>query len=92
MKHLDDVPPRRGLVIFLNGTSSSGKSSIATELLRTLEEPCFHMPVDAFHAMRSRTPSRRTSSPPSSTAPGRAFTARSRAWPPPATTSSSTTY
>ncbi|MER5941106.1 AAA family ATPase [Streptomyces sp. NPDC001928] len=55
MKHLDDVPPRRGLVIFLNGTSSSGKSSIATELLRTLEEPYFHMPVDAFHAMRSRT-------------------------------------
>ncbi|WP_254407620.1 chloramphenicol phosphotransferase CPT family protein [Streptomyces sp. GMY02] len=42
-----------GLVIFLNGTSSSGKSSIARELVGVLDEPCFHMPVDAFHAMRS---------------------------------------
>ncbi|MGW1954584.1 chloramphenicol phosphotransferase CPT family protein [Streptomyces sp. NPDC001920] len=56
MDHLDHVPARRGLVIFLNGTSSSGKSSIAGELLRTLDEPCFHMPVDAFHAMRSSSP------------------------------------
>ncbi|RZB20113.1 chloramphenicol phosphotransferase [Streptomyces sp. F001] len=56
MEHLTDVPPRRGLVVFLNGTSSSGKSSIAAELLRILDEPYFHMPVDAFHAMRSRTP------------------------------------
>jgi chloramphenicol 3-O phosphotransferase len=53
--HLDSVPPRSGLVIFLNGTSSSGKSSIAAELLRILDEPYFHMPVDTFHAMRSRT-------------------------------------
>lgn len=43
-----------GLIIFLNGTSSSGKSSIAKELLLILDEPYFHMPVDAFHAMRSR--------------------------------------
>ncbi|MFE7168704.1 chloramphenicol phosphotransferase CPT family protein [Streptomyces sp. NPDC057616] len=43
-----------GLIIFLNGTSSSGKSSIAKELLHTLDEPYFHMPVDAFHAMRTR--------------------------------------
>jgi chloramphenicol 3-O phosphotransferase len=42
-----------GLVIFLNGTSSSGKSSIAKELLALLGEPYFHLPVDAFHAMRS---------------------------------------
>jgi chloramphenicol 3-O phosphotransferase len=41
-----------GLVIFLNGTSSSGKSSIARALLDALDEPAFHMPVDAFHAMR----------------------------------------
>jgi chloramphenicol 3-O phosphotransferase len=53
MEHLDSVPPRQGLVIFLNGTSSSGKSSIATELLSMFDEPWFHMPVDAFHAMRS---------------------------------------
>ncbi|MEW2626325.1 AAA family ATPase [Streptomyces sp. NPDC048106] len=45
---------RTGLIIFLNGTSSSGKSSIAKELLRVLDEPSFHMPVDAFHAMRTR--------------------------------------
>jgi chloramphenicol 3-O phosphotransferase len=42
-----------GLIIFLNGTSSSGKSSIAKELLALLGEPYFYMPVDAFHAMRS---------------------------------------
>lgn len=42
-----------GLIVFLNGTSSSGKSSIARELLRILDEPWFHLPVDAFHAMRS---------------------------------------
>ncbi|MFJ5557273.1 chloramphenicol phosphotransferase CPT family protein [Streptomyces sp. NPDC093250] len=43
-----------GRIIFLNGTSSSGKSSIAQELLWILDEPYFHMPVDSFHAMRSR--------------------------------------
>ncbi|MEO3977555.1 AAA family ATPase [Streptomyces sp. CAU 1734] len=42
-----------GLIIFLNGTSSSGKSSIARELLGLLDRPFFHLPVDAFHAMRS---------------------------------------
>ncbi|MFF7633727.1 chloramphenicol phosphotransferase CPT family protein [Kitasatospora sp. NPDC008050] len=43
-----------GLIIFLNGTSSSGKSSIAKELLTVLDETYFHFPVDAFHAMRAR--------------------------------------
>ncbi|MFG2292152.1 chloramphenicol phosphotransferase CPT family protein [Streptomyces sp. NPDC048603] len=42
------------MIIFLNGTSSSGKSSIARELLRVLDEVWFHLPVDAFHAMRAR--------------------------------------
>ncbi|GAA3308477.1 chloramphenicol phosphotransferase CPT family protein [Streptomyces cinereospinus] len=56
MRHLTDVPARRGLIVFLNGTSSSGKSSIAAELLRLLDEPYFHMPADAFHAMRSHAP------------------------------------
>lgn len=42
-----------GLIIFLNGASSSGKSSIAKELVGVLDEPCFYLPVDAFHAMRS---------------------------------------
>ncbi|MEU5400272.1 AAA family ATPase [Streptomyces sp. NPDC005963] len=46
--------PSPGLVIFLNGTSSSGKSSIARALAAQLDDPCFHLPVDAFHAMRSQ--------------------------------------
>lgn len=41
-----------GTVILLNGTSSSGKSSIARELLGVLDETWFHMPVDVFHSMR----------------------------------------
>ncbi|MEU5162704.1 AAA family ATPase [Streptomyces sp. NPDC020875] len=45
--------PPGGLIVFLNGTSSSGKSSIARALATHLGEPCFHLPVDAFHAMRS---------------------------------------
>ncbi|WP_175409519.1 chloramphenicol phosphotransferase CPT family protein [Streptomyces sp. TRM64462] len=47
-------PSEHGRIVFLNGTSSSGKSSIAAELLRILDGAWFHMPVDAFHAMRSR--------------------------------------
>ncbi|WP_106960999.1 chloramphenicol phosphotransferase CPT family protein [Streptomyces sp. 351MFTsu5.1] len=41
-----------GLVIFLNGTSSSGKSSIAEALLTALDDMYFHMPVDMLDAMR----------------------------------------
>ncbi|WP_156727948.1 phosphotransferase-like protein [Streptomyces apocyni] len=41
-----------GTVILLNGTSSSGKSSIARELLGILDGTWFHLPVDAFHALR----------------------------------------
>ncbi|MFG2720141.1 chloramphenicol phosphotransferase CPT family protein [Streptomyces sp. NPDC048416] len=44
-----------GLIIFLNGTSSAGKSSIAGELLPILGDTYFYLSVDAFHAMR-RTP------------------------------------
>ncbi|MFI5475561.1 chloramphenicol phosphotransferase CPT family protein [Streptomyces cacaoi] len=44
-----------GRIIFLNGTSSSGKSSIARELLDILDEGVFfHMAVDGFNAMRSK--------------------------------------
>ncbi|MEG3627046.1 chloramphenicol phosphotransferase CPT family protein [Streptomyces poriticola] len=44
-----------GRIIFLNGTSSSGKSSIARELLSVLDDGVFfHLAVDAFNAMRSR--------------------------------------
>jgi chloramphenicol 3-O-phosphotransferase len=42
------------VIIFLNGTSSSGKTTIARELLDVLDELYFHVPVDAFHAMRER--------------------------------------
>ncbi|MEU3373174.1 AAA family ATPase [Streptomyces sp. NPDC006660] len=41
------------MIIFLNGTSSSGKSSIAGELLPILGDTYFYLPVDAFHAMRT---------------------------------------
>lgn len=44
--------PAGGTVVLLNGTSSSGKSSIARELVATLDGSWFHLPVDAFHAMR----------------------------------------
>ncbi len=40
---------RRGRIIFLNGTSSSGKSSIAEQLLLMLDPPHFHMSVDAIN-------------------------------------------
>ena len=50
---------RPGRIVFLNGTSSSGKSSIAAELLTMLDPPHFHLSVDAFNAMRSREKSRR---------------------------------
>ncbi|WP_335981444.1 chloramphenicol phosphotransferase CPT family protein [Streptomyces sp. CA2R106] len=45
---------RPGRIIFLNGTSSAGKSSIARELLAILDgDPYFHFPVDGINAMRA---------------------------------------
>lgn len=38
----------RGLIIFLNGTSSSGKTSIAMELKKQGEIPLHHLSVDQF--------------------------------------------
>ena len=49
---------RRGQIIFLNGTSSSGKSSIAGQLLLMLDPPHFHMSVDAINSMRAEQKSR----------------------------------
>ena len=44
---------RPGRIIFLNGTSSSGKTSIARELLVILDgDPYFHFAVDGINAMR----------------------------------------
>lgn len=38
----------------MNGTSSSGKSSIAKELLATLDGAWFHLAIDQFHRIRAR--------------------------------------
>jgi chloramphenicol 3-O phosphotransferase len=44
-----------GRIIFLNGASSSGKSSIARELLNILDDGVFfHLAVDSFNAMRTK--------------------------------------
>ncbi|MEV7242234.1 chloramphenicol phosphotransferase CPT family protein [Streptomyces sp. NPDC003236] len=48
--------PAGGTVVLLNGTSSSGKSSIARALLEVLDGTWFHMPVDTFHSMRGGRP------------------------------------
>jgi chloramphenicol 3-O phosphotransferase len=45
---------RRGRIIFLNGTSSSGKTSIAEQLQLILDPPHFHMSVDAINSMRAK--------------------------------------
>lgn len=44
-----------GHIVFLNGASSSGKSSIAAELLDLLPGPYFSLSRDAINSMRSRT-------------------------------------
>ena len=44
-----------GQIILLNGASSSGKSSIARQLLNDLDRPFFHVSVDMIGAMRSET-------------------------------------
>ena len=49
---------RRGRIIFLNGTSSSGKSSIAGQLLLMLDPPHFHLSVDAINGMRAKQKTR----------------------------------
>lgn len=48
----------RGRIVLLNGASSSGKTSIAEQLLEVLPTPWFHLGVDAVNAMRSRTRTR----------------------------------
>jgi chloramphenicol 3-O phosphotransferase len=49
------VPPHSpGRIVLLNGASSSGKTSIAEQLLLMLDPPHFHMSVDAINGMRAR--------------------------------------
>jgi len=38
----------KGKIIFLNGTSSSGKSSIATALQAMIDDPCTHLCIDDY--------------------------------------------
>jgi chloramphenicol 3-O phosphotransferase len=51
----------RGQIILLNGTSSSGKSTVARHLLEILETPYFHISVDAINSMRARQRTRELS-------------------------------
>ncbi|MEV6281926.1 AAA family ATPase [Kribbella sp. NPDC051770] len=46
--------PQPGRIVFLNGASSSGKSTVAEELLRTLDGAWYHLAVDHYHRARSR--------------------------------------
>ncbi|KWX24828.1 hypothetical protein AFM11_07410 [Mycolicibacterium wolinskyi] len=43
-----------GQVVLLNGVSSSGKSTLARQLLADFATPWFHMSVDMFGAMRAQ--------------------------------------
>jgi chloramphenicol 3-O phosphotransferase len=42
------MPEKTGRVIFLNGTSSSGKTTIAKELQKHAQKPYPHLSLDAF--------------------------------------------
>lgn len=39
---------KQGMLVFLNGTSSSGKTSISTELIHQKEIPFYHLSIDDF--------------------------------------------
>jgi len=43
---MDDMS--KGRILFLNGASSSGKSSIAKVLQEMLEQPCMHLCIDDY--------------------------------------------
>jgi len=47
------VAVQPGTIVLLNGTSSSGKTTLARELLTGFATPWFHLAVDDFGAMRS---------------------------------------
>lgn len=47
-------PARKGRIVFLNGASSSGKSSIARALQGLLAEPYLHLELDQFFRMLPR--------------------------------------
>lgn len=39
---------KKGIIVFLNGTSSSGKTSISIELINQKEIPFYHLSIDDF--------------------------------------------
>jgi chloramphenicol 3-O phosphotransferase len=45
---------RKGRIVFLNGASSSGKSSIAEQLLLVLDTPYFYLAVDVINGLRAK--------------------------------------
>lgn len=53
-----DTKKKKGIIIFLNGVSSSGKTSLANELLTRLPE-YFHFSVDDFDLVIERMEDRR---------------------------------
>ncbi|MCY3713443.1 MAG: GNAT family N-acetyltransferase [Gemmatimonadetes bacterium] len=57
MKHHDSNlknPDRSGRVIYLNGTSSAGKTTLAQALLEVLEEPYLYFSINLFDEIPSR--------------------------------------
>lgn len=54
--HRGLVEGERGRILLLNGTSSSGKSTLAAALLEAFSEPWSLMAVDDFHRRRARKP------------------------------------
>ena len=47
------IAVRPGQIIFLNGTTSAGKTSIGEQLQLMLEKPYFHLSVDRISGMRA---------------------------------------
>ncbi|GAA1587095.1 MULTISPECIES: chloramphenicol phosphotransferase CPT family protein [Kribbella] len=50
----ETTPAGPGRVILLNGTSSSGKSTIAEQLMNTLDGAWYLLKIDHFHHIRNR--------------------------------------
>lgn len=40
-----------GTIIYLNGASSAGKTTLAQALQRVLDQPYFHLSIDGFGAL-----------------------------------------
>ena len=51
LEYKEVVQMAKGSIIFLNGTSSSGKTSIAKALQQILDEPYLHCSADGFFSM-----------------------------------------